>query len=133
MSLSVLIAGGGTGGHLYPGLAVARELLARRGDAEVTFVGTPAGLEARVIPREGLQLDLIRSAGSSWRCEPILDLKEVPAFATIDESCHFCTTFSVGCGFRLQRKALPPPSDNVVRSPRINVRPVGNARRRDAW
>jgi UDP-N-acetylglucosamine--N-acetylmuramyl-(pentapeptide) pyrophosphoryl-undecaprenol N-acetylglucosamine transferase len=63
VSLSVVIAGGGTGGHLYPGLAVARELLARRGDAHVTFVGTPAGLEARVIPREGLELDLIRSAG----------------------------------------------------------------------
>jgi UDP-N-acetylglucosamine--N-acetylmuramyl-(pentapeptide) pyrophosphoryl-undecaprenol N-acetylglucosamine transferase len=63
VSLSVLIAGGGTGGHLYPGLAVARELLARRGDAHVTFVGTAAGIEARIIPRERLELDLIRSAG----------------------------------------------------------------------
>ena len=41
--LSVLIAGGGTGGHLYPGIAVARELLARVPDAQVTFVGTAAG------------------------------------------------------------------------------------------
>ena len=63
MSLSVLIAGGGTGGHLYPGLAVAQELLARRGDAHVTFVGTASGIESRVIPREGLDLDVIRSAG----------------------------------------------------------------------
>jgi len=61
--LSVLIAGGGTGGHLYPGIAVARELLARVADAKVTFVGTAAGIEARVIPREGFQLELIRSAG----------------------------------------------------------------------
>jgi UDP-N-acetylglucosamine--N-acetylmuramyl-(pentapeptide) pyrophosphoryl-undecaprenol N-acetylglucosamine transferase len=61
--LSLLIAGGGTGGHLYPGIAVARELLARRPDARVTFVGTAAGLEARVVPREGFDLDLIRSAG----------------------------------------------------------------------
>jgi UDP-N-acetylglucosamine--N-acetylmuramyl-(pentapeptide) pyrophosphoryl-undecaprenol N-acetylglucosamine transferase len=59
----VLIAGGGTGGHLYPGIAVARELLARRPDARVTFVGTAAGIEARVIPREGFPLELIRSAG----------------------------------------------------------------------
>jgi len=63
MALSVLIAGGGTGGHLYPGIAVARELLSRVPDAEVTFVGTRAGIEARVVPREGFALDLIRSAG----------------------------------------------------------------------
>jgi UDP-N-acetylglucosamine--N-acetylmuramyl-(pentapeptide) pyrophosphoryl-undecaprenol N-acetylglucosamine transferase len=59
----LLIAGGGTGGHLYPGIAVARELLKRMPHAEVTFVGTVQGIEARVIPREGLTLDVIRSAG----------------------------------------------------------------------
>ena len=63
MTVSVLIAGGGTGGHLYPGVAVARELLSRVPDASVTFVGTATGIEARVIPREGLTLDCIRSAG----------------------------------------------------------------------
>src|SRR5688572_25231713 len=63
MPLSLVIAGGGTGGHLYPGIAVARELLARLPDAHVAFVGTEAGIESRVIPREGLTLDLIRSAG----------------------------------------------------------------------
>ena len=63
MALSVLIAGGGTGGHLYPGIAVAREIAARVPDAQVTFVGTATGIEARVIPREGFALDLIRSAG----------------------------------------------------------------------
>ena len=59
----VVIAGGGTGGHLYPGIAVARELLARRPDAVVTFAGTSRGIESRVVPREGFQLDLLRSAG----------------------------------------------------------------------
>ena len=63
MSLSVLIAGGGTGGHLYPGIAVARELLSRAPDAIVTFVGTSNGIESKVIPREGFTLDVIRSAG----------------------------------------------------------------------
>ena len=63
MALRVVIAGGGTGGHLYPGIAIARELLARRPDAEVSFAGTARGIEARVIPREGLTLDLIRSSG----------------------------------------------------------------------
>ncbi len=61
--MRVLIAGGGTGGHLYPGIAVARELLRRRPDAEVAFVGTALGIESRVIPREGFALDVIRSAG----------------------------------------------------------------------
>ena len=59
----MLIAGGGTGGHLYPGIAVAREILARVPGAAVTFVGTTTGIEARVIPREGFALDVIRSAG----------------------------------------------------------------------
>jgi UDP-N-acetylglucosamine--N-acetylmuramyl-(pentapeptide) pyrophosphoryl-undecaprenol N-acetylglucosamine transferase len=63
MPLSILIAGGGTGGHLYPGVAVARELMVRVPDATVTFVGTAAGIEARVIPREGFALEVIRSAG----------------------------------------------------------------------
>jgi UDP-N-acetylglucosamine--N-acetylmuramyl-(pentapeptide) pyrophosphoryl-undecaprenol N-acetylglucosamine transferase len=63
MALSILIAGGGTGGHLYPGIAVARELIARAPGATVTFVGTAAGIESRVVPREGFTLDVIRSAG----------------------------------------------------------------------
>ena len=61
--MSVLIAGGGTGGHLYPGIAVAREVVARVPGAQVAFVGTAAGIESRVIPREGFALDTIRSAG----------------------------------------------------------------------
>ena len=61
--LSVVIAGGGTGGHLYPGIAVAREIVRRIPTARVSFAGTSAGLEARVVPREGFELDVIRSAG----------------------------------------------------------------------
>jgi UDP-N-acetylglucosamine--N-acetylmuramyl-(pentapeptide) pyrophosphoryl-undecaprenol N-acetylglucosamine transferase len=63
MGLRVVIAGGGTGGHLYPGIAVARELLARRSDASISFAGTARGIEARVVPREGFELDVIRSGG----------------------------------------------------------------------
>jgi len=61
--LAIVIAGGGTGGHLYPGIAVARELLRREPGAVVTFAGTARGIEARVIPREGFALDLLRSSG----------------------------------------------------------------------
>jgi UDP-N-acetylglucosamine--N-acetylmuramyl-(pentapeptide) pyrophosphoryl-undecaprenol N-acetylglucosamine transferase len=62
-SLRVVIAGGGTGGHLYPGIAVARELLKREPDARISFAGTARGIEARVVPREGFPLDLVRSGG----------------------------------------------------------------------
>jgi UDP-N-acetylglucosamine--N-acetylmuramyl-(pentapeptide) pyrophosphoryl-undecaprenol N-acetylglucosamine transferase len=61
--MRVLIAGGGTGGHLYPGIALARELLRRDASTQVSFVGTADGIEARVVPREGFALDLIRVAG----------------------------------------------------------------------
>jgi UDP-N-acetylglucosamine--N-acetylmuramyl-(pentapeptide) pyrophosphoryl-undecaprenol N-acetylglucosamine transferase len=63
VAIRVVIAGGGTGGHLYPGIAIARELLARQPDAAISFAGTAKGIEARVVPREGFALDLIRSAG----------------------------------------------------------------------
>jgi UDP-N-acetylglucosamine--N-acetylmuramyl-(pentapeptide) pyrophosphoryl-undecaprenol N-acetylglucosamine transferase len=63
VALRVVIAGGGTGGHLYPGIAVARELLSRQPDAQISFAGTAKGIEARVVPREGFALDLIRSGG----------------------------------------------------------------------
>ena len=90
MPVSVLIAGGGTGGHLYPGIAVARELMTRQPDARVTFVGTTAGIESRVIPREGFTLDVIRSAGLKGKSArmlmqgvALLPLSAVDAFRVI--------------------------------------------------
>ena len=56
--LRILIAGGGTGGHVIPALAVARELVDRHG-AEVLFVGTARGLESRLVPEAGFALRLI--------------------------------------------------------------------------
>jgi len=55
----ILIAGGGTGGHIIPALAIADELKARDG-AEVLFVGTARGLESRLVPGAGYRLELIR-------------------------------------------------------------------------
>ena len=63
MTQTVVLAAGGTGGHLYPGIAVARELLRRMPDARVTFAGTARGIESRVVPKEGFDLDVLRSAG----------------------------------------------------------------------
>jgi UDP-N-acetylglucosamine--N-acetylmuramyl-(pentapeptide) pyrophosphoryl-undecaprenol N-acetylglucosamine transferase len=59
----LLIAGGGTGGHLFPGVAIAEELRARYPHAAVRFVGTARGIEARVLPDLGWDLALIEVSG----------------------------------------------------------------------
>ena len=56
--LRVIIAGGGTGGHLFPGLAVA-EALGRRTPSEIVFVGSTYGIETRVVPKHGYRLSLL--------------------------------------------------------------------------
>ena len=61
--MRVLIAAGGTGGHIYPGIAVANELMRRDRSSTVRFVGTARGLETRLVPRAGFELSLIESAG----------------------------------------------------------------------
>ena len=61
--MKLLIAGGGTGGHVIPALAVAREWLGRDAKREVVFVGTAHGIETRLVPAAGLALETIRSAG----------------------------------------------------------------------
>jgi UDP-N-acetylglucosamine--N-acetylmuramyl-(pentapeptide) pyrophosphoryl-undecaprenol N-acetylglucosamine transferase len=59
----MVIAGGGTGGHIFPGIAVADEFTARHEDAEVMFIGIEKGLEARVIPQEGYTIKFIKAEG----------------------------------------------------------------------
>ena len=63
MANSVVIAGGGTGGHLYPGIALAKALMKHDTDIQITFVGTRQGIESRVLPREGFRLKTILSGG----------------------------------------------------------------------
>src|SRR2546430_423198 len=61
--MRVLIAAGGTGGHIYPGIAVAKEVMRRDASSEVRFVGTARGLETRLVPQTGFELSLIESRG----------------------------------------------------------------------
>jgi UDP-N-acetylglucosamine--N-acetylmuramyl-(pentapeptide) pyrophosphoryl-undecaprenol N-acetylglucosamine transferase len=67
MARTILIAAGGTGGHLFPGIAVADELRRRDPALRVVFAGTQRGLESRLVPRAGYELTLL----------PILPLKGV--------------------------------------------------------
>jgi UDP-N-acetylglucosamine--N-acetylmuramyl-(pentapeptide) pyrophosphoryl-undecaprenol N-acetylglucosamine transferase len=64
--LRIVIAGGGTGGHLYPGIAIAEAFLEQNPQTEVRFLGATSGIEARVLPKEGwnaLFLDMARIRG----------------------------------------------------------------------
>lgn len=61
--MRIIIAGGGTGGHLFPGIAIAEEFKGRDAENEVLFVGTEKGIEARVLPKLGWSVSFISAEG----------------------------------------------------------------------
>ncbi|MGE5893568.1 MAG: undecaprenyldiphospho-muramoylpentapeptide beta-N-acetylglucosaminyltransferase [bacterium] len=61
--MSVMIAGGGTGGHLFPGIALAEEFQKHEHDMDIVFVGTEHGIEAAVLPREGFTVEFVSAVG----------------------------------------------------------------------
>lgn len=68
--MKLLLAGGGTGGHLFPAVALAQHLLNQEADSQVLFVGTSQGLEQRMLPKLGLPLatvDMVGVVGRGWR------------------------------------------------------------------
>jgi len=56
----VIISAGGTGGHIFPGVAIAREFMRRDPGTAILFIGTPRGLESKIVPGEGFELELIQ-------------------------------------------------------------------------
>jgi len=63
MALKVIISGGGTGGHIYPGISLAYEIKDRDIKNDILFVGTERGLESKLIPREGFKIKKIKARG----------------------------------------------------------------------
>src|SRR5467141_1777744 len=63
LQVKLLIAGGGTGGHVFPALAIAQEWLSRGNEREVVLVGTQRGIEMKLVPQAGLPLETLRVAG----------------------------------------------------------------------
>jgi UDP-N-acetylglucosamine--N-acetylmuramyl-(pentapeptide) pyrophosphoryl-undecaprenol N-acetylglucosamine transferase len=61
--MKLLIAGGGTGGHVFPALAIAQEWLSRGKEREVVLVGTERGIEMKLVPQAGVPLETLRVAG----------------------------------------------------------------------
>lgn len=70
-----MIAGGGSGGHIYPAIAIGRALLKIDSNYQVRFVGTPEGLEKKIMARENLALDLIQSGKLNFSGNPIQKIK----------------------------------------------------------
>ncbi len=68
--MRVLMSGGGTGGHIYPALAIAENIKSRIPDAEIAFVGTPYGMENKLVPREGYKLYHVDVKGFSRSLSP---------------------------------------------------------------
>jgi UDP-N-acetylglucosamine--N-acetylmuramyl-(pentapeptide) pyrophosphoryl-undecaprenol N-acetylglucosamine transferase len=58
--MRVIIAAGGTGGHIFPGIAIAREIKRRDPSTAILFVGTARGLESKIVPHAGFELELIK-------------------------------------------------------------------------
>ena len=63
--MKVIMTGGGTGGHIYPAIAIAEEIKRRDTDAEIIFVGTNHGMEKDIVPRYGYELKFITVADST--------------------------------------------------------------------
>ena len=81
--MKILIAGGGTGGHVFPGIAVAEELQRTRRDCEVVFVGTRRGLEAQAVPEAGFPIRFVAGSGFSrtrWWTWPVSALVNAVGF-----------------------------------------------------
>lgn len=61
--MRLIVTGGGTGGHIYPAIEVGREMLRMLPRSKVLYVGTKAGMESQIVPREGLDFAAVRSSG----------------------------------------------------------------------
>lgn len=100
--MDVLIAGGGTGGHLFPGIALAQEVRRRDPNARIVFVGSPRGIEKHAVPKAGFDLRLIPVSGlrSKGLKERLIGLMRLPvamvqAFWVV---ARFRPDVAVSCG-----------------------------------
>ena len=72
--MKVIMTGGGTGGHIYPAIAIADEIRNRFSDAQILFVGAERGLEKKLVPENGYNIELITVQGFN-RKKPLKNIK----------------------------------------------------------
>ena len=65
--MRILIAGGGTGGHIYPAISIADRIREEQRDCKILFVGTKRGLEYKLVPEAGYQIEIVRVSGFKRR------------------------------------------------------------------
>lgn len=65
--MKVVITGGGTGGHVYPAIAIADRIVQRSNDAEILFIGTEKGIENDIVPKNGYPIKFITISGLNRR------------------------------------------------------------------
>src|SRR5207244_12758984 len=93
--MRVIIAAGGTGGHIVPGIAIAQEFKRRDPATQILFVGTARGLEMKIVPGEGFDLELMNVGA----------LKGVPVFERIKSVATLPPSFAVA--LRILRRFRP--------------------------
>lgn len=117
--MKIMIAAGGTGGHIYPGIAIAKYIQKNNTDVEILFVGTKKGLEKEIVPNEGFNIKLIRVRGFERRItlDTFKSVKEL--FLGLKDAKKIIQTFNpdmvIGTGgyvcgpilFMASRKRIP--------------------------
>ncbi len=78
--MKVMISGGGTGGHIYPALALLDTLKQRHPNLEVLYIGTENGLEADLVPRAACRSNRFESPGSNGRCRSTTSRQPIGSF-----------------------------------------------------
>ena len=98
-----MIAGGGTGGHIYPAIAIGKGLMKADPNLKIRFVGTAEGLESKIMKRENLCLDLIYSGKLNFSGNPVKKIKTllkmpVGFFQSVKLLLKFRPVFVLGVG-----------------------------------
>ncbi|MDP4117892.1 MAG: undecaprenyldiphospho-muramoylpentapeptide beta-N-acetylglucosaminyltransferase [Bacillota bacterium] len=100
--MRILLAAGGTGGHINPAIAIAKEFKSRDPECEILFVGTRRGLECKLVPREGFNIEYIEAVGFKRKFTPE---NLVVAYKALTSMIHtrsiikdFAPDIVIGCG-----------------------------------
>ena len=100
--MRIIVSGGGTGGHIYPAVTLIRAIQRQVPDAEFLYVGTEEGLEADIIPKEGLPFETVNIRGFKRSLSPENILRGAKAFGGVIKAMGIVRRFrpdaAVGTG-----------------------------------